>query len=408
MEGDHKAKKSSDKRAVSKKKRVASQTSGILRGVLRNDDIKIIVKGITAAAALISVVMLIVTGADLRPSAVVQGFRDKYAFTHASGEGFPVSFTGNRIVGISNVKRGTAVLTNTKCLVVDGNGRQVSSVNHLLSSPEMESDGGYILLYDSMGKDYTVRTLSGEKCSGVTENSIICADMSASGVFALVTNSETNNARLAVYSPDGGVLHKWKSVNYKISDVAVSPSGQYIAVCGYSTGDGVLVTTVILQKVGIKRNLKEFKFENTLIADIEFDGNSKLVAVGDEFATFLSVKDDNNTIYDYNGRTLNSYDLSEDGDLALVFSEHSDGRNSSVVVIGADTKEKAVIETEMTAPYVDLENGRVNLLYQSDVSSYNYKGKLLRQSEVQADCQSVLTSGGRLLAKGVMYLGEVE
>ena len=85
MEGDHKAKKSSDKRAVSKKKRVASQTSGILRGVLRNDDIKIIVKGITAAAALISVVMLIVAGADLRPSAVVQGFRDKYAFTHASG-----------------------------------------------------------------------------------------------------------------------------------------------------------------------------------------------------------------------------------------------------------------------------------------------------------------------------------
>ena len=62
----------------------------------------------------------------------------------------------------------------------------------------------------------------------------------------------------------------------------------------------------------------------------------------------------------------------------------------------------------MTAHYFDLENRKVNLLYQSGVSSYNYKGKLLRQSEVQADCQSVLTSGGRLLAKGVMYLGEVE
>ena len=407
MAGDMKDKTSSKANAEKKKAGTLAKASDIVRGFPGDDNFKLVVKGIFAAAALLSLLLLIIAGADLRPSAVVQGVKGKYAFTHASGDGFPVDITGGRIIRASGVTKGTAVLTNTKCLIYDGKGREVISVNHDLASPAMESDGEYILLFDSMGKDYTLRNLSDEICNGKTENSIICADISRSGRFALVTNSETNNARLIVYSPEGKVLHKWKSVSYKISDVAISPSGKYIALCGFSSQKGVLVSTVILQQVGAKENLKEFTFENTLIADIAFHGNSEVVAIGDDLAAYLSVKKDNNKIYDYAGKTLNCYDLSEKGELALVFSGHSDGRNSSVVVIDSSCLEKAKIETAMTSPYVNLGNGQIHLLHQSGVSSYNYKGKLLKQSEVQADCQSIFTSEGRLLAEGIMYLSEI-
>ena len=377
------------------------------RRFMGNNTLMLAVKGAVVVAALFSLLMLAVVGADLRPSAVIQGAKNKYAFTHATGDGFPVDIPGGKILGVSEVTKGTAVLTSTKCTIYDGKGREVTTATHSLSSPAMKSAGGYILLFHSMGEDYILRTLSGVACKGKVENSIICADVSNAGVFAFVTTSDTNNARLLVCSPDGKIIHKWKSVDYKIADVAISPSGEYIALCGYSAKDGVLVSTVIIQQVGRRENLKEFDFKETLIADIQFDGNSRVVSVGDNLAAYVSVKNEDNTLYDYNGRTLNCYDLSRNGDLALVFSDHSDGRNSSVIVINDDCVEKAHIETAMTSPYVDLEGGRINLLYQSGVSSYNYKGRLLNESDVQADCQSIFTSGGSLLARGVMYLSEI-
>ncbi len=399
----------SAKSAKAKKKAADSgKISRTMRFLPGSDDIKLVVNAAVVAAALLSLLLLVAVGADLRPSALVEGYRNKYAFIHASGDGFPVDITGGRIISVSGVSSGTAVLTTSKCLVLDGKGRTVTSEGHLLASPAMETSCGYILLFDSLGKDYSLRTLAEEKCSGETNESIICADVSRSGVFALVTKSETNNARLIVLSPDGKTLHKWKSVSYKISDVSVSPSGKYVAICGLSAQNGNLVSTVILQRVGAKENLKEYTFADTLITDIAFDGNSRLVVVGDDLAAYISIKNDkDNKIYGYDGRVLNSYDISEDGELALVFSAHSDGRNSSVVVIGDDCAERAHIETDITSPYVDLEDGRISLLYQSGVSCYNYKGKLLGKFDVQADCQSIFTSGGSLLAKGVMYLNRV-
>ena len=76
-------------------------------------------------------------------------------------------------------------------------------------------------------------------------------------------------------------------------------------------------------------------------------------------------------------------------------------------VIDSECAEKAGIDTEMTSPYVDLDGGRINLMFQSQVSSYNYKGDLLSRADVEADCQSIFTSGGRLLARGIMYLNKV-
>ena len=365
------------------------------------------VKGTVVMAAMFSLLMLVFVRADLRPTAIMQGAKNKYAFSHASGVGFPVEIPSGKIIEVSEVTKGTAVLTSTRCTVYDAKGREVSTANHMLPSPAMKSAGGYILLYGSLGKDYMLRTLSAVSCKGEMTDSIVCADVSESGEFAFVTTSETNNARLVVCSPEGKVIHKWKSVNYKIADVALSPSGKYVALCGYSTQNGVLVSTVIVQQVGGRENLKEMSVEGTLIVDIQFNGNASVVAVGDELVTFLSVKNDQKFIYGYNDKVLNCYDISEDGELALVFSDHSDGRNASVVVIDDKCREKARIETAMTAPKVDLADGRIHLLYQSEVSRYDFKGNLLSHSDVEADCQTIFTSSGKLLARGIMYLDEI-
>lgn len=390
-----------------KAKKLAKK-AGISLGFPGNDRMKLAAKGAVVAAAAVALLMLMIVGASFRPSDLRYGFSDKRAFLQASGHGFAEEIAGSRTVRVSNVVKGTALLTDTTYSVYDSKGREVVSESHSFASPAMETSGVYSLLFDRMGKDYTFRTVSSVISKGTAEDSIICAAVSESGSFVLVTNSETTNAKVIVFSAAGQAKHKWKSVEYKISDVAISPSGRYIALSGVSVKNGELVSTVIVQKVGAKENLKEFSFEDTLIMDVEFDGNSRIVAIGDDMVAALDVKNNRNSGYSYDERILNSYDIGENGDIALVFSSNSDGRNASVVVLDSSCREIAAIETEMTSPYVDLGGGRISLLFQSTVSCYNYKGKLVKEAKVPADCQEIVSSQGKLLAKGVMYLTEVD
>ena len=379
-----------------------------VRGLPGNDAVKLAVKGAAAAAAVAAVLMMIIAGADLRPSAVMEGIKDKQLFAHASGEGFPVDISGSRIIKIGCVTKGTAVLTDTTYTIYDRKGRSVISDNHRLSSPSMVTAGHYALLFDRMGMDFTVRTLSGVRCKGSTEASIICADICSSGRFVLVTQSETTNGLVIVYSPDGREEYRWKSVDNKIADVSISPSGRYIALSGVSAQNGTLVSTVIVQKVGAKKNVREFTLEDTLVIDIAFIDNARIAAVGDDSAAYFDINSGKTDLYPYNDRTLNCYDFSENGDMALVFSQNSDGRNSSVTVIDRNCQEKASIATAMTSPYVSLKDGRIHLLSKNVVSSYHYSGKLIRTAEVPADCHEIFFSQGKLLANGVMYIKEVE
>lgn len=393
---------------IKNKARKLVKKTGISFRFPGNDRMKLIAKGTVISAAAVALLTMMIVGADLRPSAVINGFRDKYAFLHASGQGFPAEISGTRTIKASPVTNGTALLTDTTFTVYDGKGREVVSDSHSFASPAMETAGVYSLLYDRMGKDYSIRSVSTVISGGTAEDSIICADVSACGRFVLVTNSETTNAKVIVFSPDGKAEHKWKSVEYKISDVAICPSGKYIALSGVSVKNGELVSTVIVQKVGAKENLKEFTFEDTLVIDVKFDGNSRILVIGDDMAATLDVKNDSNAGYSYDERILNSYDIGDNGDIALVFSNNSDGRNASVVVLDDRCREIADINTEMTSPYVDIDRGRISLLSQSTVCTYNYKGSLLKQTEVPADCQEIISSQGKLLAKGVMYLTEAD
>ena len=57
-----------------------AQSRGLFRRFPGNDTAKLVIKAAICAAAAVALAALAVTGADLRPSAVVQGIRDKQAF----------------------------------------------------------------------------------------------------------------------------------------------------------------------------------------------------------------------------------------------------------------------------------------------------------------------------------------
>ena len=361
------------------------------------------------AAALVSVVALIAAGADLSPAAIAQGAKDKRALSGASGEGYPLDINGSRAITADGIANGTALLTNSNYIVLDGDGREVISEAHYMASPVMKTADRYTLLFDRRGNSYTLKTLSGSICSGKTDNAIITGAVSRAGRFAVVTQYDTANSYVYVFSKSGSVLHKWKSSAYHISDVTVNPSGSLIAMCGVTTtDDGQLKSSVIFQKVGGSKNLREYVFDGTLMFSVQFADSDNVIAVGDDTAARVTANYERELTYPYGGRTLTGFDISDNGSLALALSAHSDGQNSTVTVLNASFHEVVTVETSLDSPYVELTNSRINLLGASEFHSYNLSGKPVKTVEIPADSESVLTSEGKVLVKGISTITKVD
>lgn len=373
------------------------------------DDIaKAAVKLCISAAAVLAVCAFVLSGAELSPSAIARGYKDKRVLSNAVGEGYPVQITGSHAVSAEAMPYGTAVLTDSVYTVLDFQGREVSSQAHYMASPVMDTVGRYSLLFDRGNTSYQLKTLSGNICSGRTEDSIICGTLSRSGSFGLVTNCDTAYSRVYVFAKSGKALQIFKSNIYHISDIAISPSGSLLAMCGVTTENGILKSAVIIRRIGSNHTLREYTFDKTLIFAVEFTGDGSLMAVGDDMAARLAVHEDKKTVSSYADRTLLGYDISPNGCLALVLSQHSDGRNAGIRVVKPSGEATDVLSTALTSPYVELTNNRLNLIGQSHFYSYSLSGKLIKEADIPGDSQSIVTSGGHLIIKGITSVSEIQ
>lgn len=373
-----------------------------------SDRAKIIVKSVFALLAVLSVLAVIIFGIDLSPSAIAQSVKDKKVLSNATGDGYPVDIDGSRTISIASIPNGTAVLTDTNYMVLNDDGQEVVSAAHYMASPVMKTAGRYTLLYDENSTTYVLKTLSGNLLSDKTENSIVTGALSRSGKFALVTHYDTAFSYVCVYSKSGSILHKWKSSSYYISDIAISPSGNYIAMSGVNTDGGVITSRVIVQKVGGNQNLREYTFNNTLLFSVDFTDTDRVTVVGDDLCAQLWVNEEKTTTFDYNGENIVDFDFSDNGNIALVLSQYSDGKNCHVVVINSVGETVVDAATQLTSPSVELTGNCVNLVSQAHFYSYDFNGQLTDDAEVPADGQSAITSGSKILVNGVTTISEVK
>lgn len=375
----------------------------------RDITVKMAGKIAITAAALLSIIIIIISGADLSPAAIAQGAKDKRALSNATGEGYPLNIDGSRTISAAGVSNGTALLTDTNYTVLDKDGREIISEAHYMALPVMKTAHRYTLLFDRRSTSYTLKTLSGSICSGKTDHAIITGAVSHSGRFALVTRHDTANAHVYVFSKSGSVLHKWKSSTYHISDIAINPSGSEIAMCGVTTtDDGQLKSCVIIQKVGGSKNLREYVFDGTLIFSVQFTDSDSVAAIGDNMTARVFAGSEKELTYRYGDRTLTGFDISDNGNIALALSQHSDGQNAAVTVINAACEETLNLETSLHSPGIELTNNRLNLIGASEFYSYNLGGKAVKNAAIPADSQSVLTSDGKILIRGISTITKVD
>lgn len=268
----------------------------------------------------------------------------------------------------------------------------------------LATEENYFALYDRNGYQVHIGNSSGILSTVKVSRKILGADISASGVLAVYTES-TDAAYISYFDRYGNRL----SVEVKTvldasgypMHIAISPDGQKLAVVYYSIANGIGESRLVLYDFQSGRasssyvvyTKDDYEERDTLLVDCDFLDDRHLVAVGDKEATFLTYdKPDAHSEETVSfSAPVRSVSFTDSGFLTVQEKE----KGTTCVVYGGNGK----ISTEFPAPSeytaVITDDRYILFLNKEQVYLYNLSGRHRYTGALVSAPLSMAASGSR-------------
>ncbi len=169
-----------------------------------------------------------------------------YFVKMGSGTGFPVTINGDSVYDIKNFDDCIAVISDTHFEVYNSKSKELLSEQHGFGDPVLLSSYKRALIFDRSGKDLFVYNLSEKLISKKMKDEIITASIGRNGTFAVATNSKKSASKLYVFDKNDNELFSWNSQSGRINSVAVSNSGETVAITTIKVDGGKYRSNIIV------------------------------------------------------------------------------------------------------------------------------------------------------------------
>ena len=205
-------------------------------------------------------------------------------------------FTGGQYARFGdNVLRYTA--DGVCCL--DENAKELWNFTFELTQPLLVIQGDYGAIASAMGKTVCIFDKEG-LCGVVTLNDpLLNLTVSGKGLVAAVLDKGQTN-RINFYDNRGKAVDIELSLEMSLSgyplDLALSPSGECLAVSTTNVENGMICTRISFYNFSVGRGQANrlvgyFRYEDILVPELEFLSESEMLAVGSDRLLFYSLSD---------------------------------------------------------------------------------------------------------------------
>ncbi|MBQ5590400.1 MAG: hypothetical protein IIU65_01825 [Clostridia bacterium] len=354
------------------------------------------VKVIVAIAVIIivSVAVLVTSNA---PTGIVEYISSKVAMSK-SGESFPVSYDFSNGGNITYSNGSIIVTTENEIKCINKTGNLIYSRSHGFATPIIKTSKIRTLIYGVDDSRYKIETAEKEVFSKKTQDNstIVTADISNCGVYALVTESDEDISLVTVYDKFGKEIYKYHSANNYVIGVTVSENGKRICVISLSTKQAEFVSKISVFSL----NKTEPIFEEELVGEVvlaaEYTNSKNVCVITDK--QYFNLK--NNKItknLTYNPEFLNKFEISDDY-ILLYNTADSNSVSGTVHILSKSGRERAQFTVEGNVSDISACNGSVYTLGEK-VTEYNFKGDKIKSTDINNGAIKICAA-----PKGVMVL----
>ncbi len=343
--------------------------------------------GAIALALILSVIIVSVA----LPTGIIEFIENRLALV-GSGDGYPHSFSsGNSLLSVVEGNNHYVAITPSNVEGYNYNGKTVFSYQHGFNYPIVKSSAERFIIYSQGGTEFSVCNLKKELFSGNTEKTILTADISDSGVYAVATQSDSYSSQVTVYDKNNKQIYKWMCADFTINNVEISPNGRRLAVSVFNTKSGKYVSKLYVLEYDSATPVSVTEFEDELILSLECFGSNTFYAVFENKVEFYNWKKLSNSVY---STDKSIFFVKNTKDLTVVVDGISANKNKNGITVfnkKGDIKSKFDFDNEIID--IALYKKYVYILSDRMIYIYNIKGELLNSVECDFGIKNIVPIG---------------
>ena len=273
-----------------------------------------------------------------------------------------VSYPSSEEQSFTLYRKGLAVAGNNSVTIFTATGRQTVSHNISYQNPVAVGAGKYLLVYELGGMQYSLYNSYTQIFAGSSDYPITGAAVSDSGMYAIVSSSETYPSVVSLYSSNFSLLNKYNKVGY-VMDVSINSKGTQAAILTTVSEDAGFTTELMLCSPGEDRADAKPFLENTMGWRCAFTENDCVAVLHEKGVAY----------YSDSGERISSFSFAEKAPIAVDVSQ--DG--ISLCLPTGEKSKKMIIVFDKTGKMLYNENisGEVRQFSRSGNSLYWFSDK---------------------------------
>ncbi len=292
---------------------------------------------------------------------------------------YPITLSGSQTVNTVCEGNYYYVLSNTYLSAYSNSGKELFDFEHGFENPVLKTSAAGALVYNQGSKEVLIFDLNGLKTSMSTEKSILTANISDSGGYAVATVSDKYASAVTVYQKNSKKIYEWYSAEDTVNSVALSKNGKKLAVAVFNSKDGEFSSKVNILNFKSATPLYSETFDNTLVYNLDSSfSNGFAVITANKIKV---IKWSNYKSQEYKSDYTLSVMKPFGSGYVAVFNRQSDKTDNKIAVFSKNGKLKFEIVYSGIISDIDVRSSHIYCMSDTEITLVSKEGKILQKSD---------------------------
>lgn len=309
---------------------------------------------------------------------------------------YPVYLESSDTIDVQSLGSYYYLLSNTELSVFSNSGKKIYTYTHGFEKPILKSSRWGALLFDQGDNNILVFDLKKLKNTVTSKYAIINADISDSGEYALVTESDGYAGAVTVYSRYGKQLYEWYSAEDIISDVAIHSGRKRIAISAFKAENGEYKSKVSVLKFDSATPEFTVDYSGKLIYSLDSKTTSGITVTTDSGVDFLKWKKAEKK--EYKNEYSTSIVRNTSHGTVAVFNRKSDPTNNKIAVLSKKGNLNFEFEFKGIISDIYLFGGHIYCMSDTDIYILDKDGKVLKSTSCGFGGVRMIVTGSNNIA----------
>ena len=354
---------------------------------------------LTAVLAIAVVILIVLTAAQKLGNMTISTFisdTKTYFMSLGSGDGYPYSVKASKVKNIVVNSSNLTLLLDDKTTVLTSSAKEIQPKGHTYSNPIMKAKGSKIIVYDLDSGRFRIQNGTDILNEVSLEKNITAGAIGSKGNYAVASYGEDVQSVLRIYDRKGNVKRSYDFKSERITDIDLSSNGKYAVACSVMASNGEMSSKLYVFNVNKSdEEPKVFDYPDTTLLRVNYIKDNNIVAVGDNLRSYIKNNDKRQDDMSFGSDKLHNYCVADDGSSALILSKYGSTSLSSLNFRNKKFSDKFTVDFDKEAKWVDTDGKYIAVLFDSEVRTYNSKGKQVGTIYFTGEPKRVVVDGRR-------------